>query len=219
MRILTIFSDVTTAGCGYLRCVMLFNPNPDDRLDRSEEQLRCADTVTSELMADVMAAARTRSGAMRAITNGKVDRFIEAGAWTDAALALLKLEFPQWKLRRLVNADGEWLCSLSQQPGLPVEYDEVAEGSHEILPLAILIALRQAQVLFRFLLRLVLLSAFATFGTQGYGTAFSSLMALSAFFCAIVGAMRQEAIFGPVLTHWDEAAAYAIIGRLAAAVT
>jgi hypothetical protein len=29
--------------------------------------------------------------------------------------------------------------------------------------------------------------------------------------------MRREAMFGPVLTHWDEAAAYAVIGRLASA--
>jgi hypothetical protein len=79
--------------------------------------------------------------------------------------------------------------------------------------------LNSPQVLFRFLFRLVLLSTFAAFGTQGYGAAFATLMALSALFCAIVGAMRQEAIFSPVLTHWDEAAAYAIIGRLAAAVS
>ena len=79
--------------------------------------------------------------------------------------------------------------------------------------------LNSSQVLFRFLFRLVLLSTFATVGTQGYGAAFATLMALSAMFCAVVGAMRQEAIFGPVLTHWDEAAAYAIIGRLAAAVS
>jgi hypothetical protein len=79
--------------------------------------------------------------------------------------------------------------------------------------------LNSLQVLFRFLLRLVLLSTFATLGPQRYGTAFTSLMALTAFFCAILGVMRQEAIFSPVLTHWDEAAAYALISRLAAAIS
>jgi hypothetical protein len=74
-------------------------------------------------------------------------------------------------------------------------------------------------VLFRFVLRLVLLSTFATFGTQGFVTAFAALLALSAVFCAIVGAMRREAMFGPALTHWDEAAAYAVIGRLVSALT
>ena len=28
--------------------------------------------------------------------------------------------------------------------------------------------------------------------------------------------MRREQMFGPVLTHWDEAAAYAVLGHLAA---
>jgi hypothetical protein len=37
-------------------------------------------------------------------------------------------------------------------------------------------------------------------------------------FCAVLGAMRREAMLGPVLTHWDEAAAYAVIGCLVSAV-
>ena len=72
------------------------------------------------------------------------------------------------------------------------------------------------QVLFRFLFRLFLLVAFATFATRGFGTAFSALLAMSAIFCAVAGAMRREEMFGPVLTHWDEAAAYAVLGHLAA---
>ena len=74
-----------------------------------------------------------------------------------------------------------------------------------------------SQVLFRFVFRLILLSIFATIGTQGYAAAFVALLALSAIFCTVVGAMRREAMFGPVLTHWDEAAAYAVIGRLVSA--
>ena len=34
--------------------------------------------------------------------------------------------------------DGEWLCSLSQQPNLPIVLAEPAEGSHPVLALAIL---------------------------------------------------------------------------------
>ena len=79
--------------------------------------------------------------------------------------------------------------------------------------------LNSPQVLWRFALRLVLLSAFASLGTRGFGAAFAALLALSAIFCVIVGAMRREAMFGPVLTHWDEAAAYAVIGRLASALS
>jgi hypothetical protein len=72
------------------------------------------------------------------------------------------------------------------------------------------------QVLFRFLFRLLLLIVFATFATRGFGTAFSALLAMSAIFCAVAGAMRREEMFSPVLTHWDEAAAYAVLGHLAA---
>ena len=74
--------------------------------------------------------------------------------------------------------------------------------------------LNSSQVLFRFVFRIVLLSALAILGTRGFGTTFASLLALSAIFCAVVGAMRREVMFGPVLTHWDEAAAYALIGWL-----
>ena len=36
-------------------------------------------------------------------------------------------------------------------------------------------------------------------------------------YAAVSGTLRQEAILGPVLTHWDEAAAYAFISRLISA--
>ena len=58
---------------------------------------------------------------------------------------MIALELPQWKLRRVLYEDGEWHCSLSSQPQLPIELDEVAEGSHETLPLAVLIALLRAR--------------------------------------------------------------------------
>jgi hypothetical protein len=74
--------------------------------------------------------------------------------------------------------------------------------------------LSSSQVVLRFVFRLALLSTFAIFGTQGFGTTFATLLALSAIFCVVVGGVRCEAMFGPVLTHWDEAAAYAVIGRL-----
>jgi hypothetical protein len=70
---------------------------------------------------------------------------IEAGAWTDATIALIELELPAWKLRRLVYEDGEWLCSLSRQPNLPVALDDTADASHEVLPLAILSAFVEAR--------------------------------------------------------------------------
>ena len=71
------------------------------------------------------------------------------------------------------------------------------------------------QVLFRIVFRLVLLTTLATFGSQGFDKTFAALLALSAVFCTVTGAMRREAIFGRALTHWDEAAVYAIFVHIA----
>jgi hypothetical protein len=78
--------------------------------------------------------------------------------------------------------------------------------------------LNSRQVLFRIVFRLVLLTTFATFGSQGFGKTFAALLVLSAVFCTVTGAMRREAIFGPALTHWDEAAVYAIFVHVARTV-
>jgi hypothetical protein len=38
----------------------------------------------------------------------------------------------------------------------------------------------------------------------------------AAFYCIFAAAVRREQPFGPALTHFDEAAAYAVIAGLAA---
>jgi hypothetical protein len=124
---------------------MLFDPKHDGHLAKLEGQLLCANAVTSGLISDVIAIACVRFSALGAATKVRVKWLIEAGAWTDATIALLELELPQWKLRRLVNEDGKWLCTLSKHVRNPLAYDEVAEAGHERLPLAILIALLQAK--------------------------------------------------------------------------
>src|SRR5262249_24994509 len=58
---------------------------------------------------------------------------------------LLKLELPQWMLRRLIYDDGEWHCSLSKHPALPVELDDSIEAVHEHPALALLSALVEAR--------------------------------------------------------------------------
>ena len=75
--------------------------------------------------------------------------------------------------------------------------------------------LQSYQVLVRILLRFILLIAFATLGSQGFGQTFAALLALSAVFCVVTGAIRREAIFGPTLTHWDEAMVYALADHVA----
>jgi hypothetical protein len=128
-----------------MRCVMLFDPKYEERLGGPERQLRRAHALTPGIMADVIGEACTRFASQSPAAKAKLDRLVETGAWTDASLALVELELPQWKLRRLVYDDGEWLCSLSKQPQLPLGLDDLAEASHEIMPLAILIALLEAR--------------------------------------------------------------------------
>jgi hypothetical protein len=78
----------------------------------------------------------------------RIDSLIRASAWTEAAFALIELELPDWKLRRLAYEDGEWRCSLSRYPNFPLALDESVDASHEILPLAILQALVEARLSF-----------------------------------------------------------------------
>jgi hypothetical protein len=75
----------------------------------------------------------------------RLDRLVEAGAWTDAALVLVELELSAWSLRWLIREDGEWFCSLSRQPNLPATLDVTADAHHDSLPLAILLAFLQAR--------------------------------------------------------------------------
>jgi len=123
---------------------MLFDPKPEQYLGRLEARLRRAQAPTAELISDVIAEACVCFAARGGAAKLRIHRLIESGAWTDAALALLELELPQWKLRRIVYEDREWHCALSRHAQLPLELDEVAEASHEILPLALLVALLQA---------------------------------------------------------------------------
>ena len=114
--------------------------------DRLDDELRVAAAPGPDLFAKIIAGACTRLPALNKSSKAAaVDRLIDAGAWTDAAFALIELELPAWKVRRLVCEDGEWFCCLSRQPGLPATLDDPADASHELLPLAILLAFLQAR--------------------------------------------------------------------------
>jgi hypothetical protein len=111
------------------------------RLEVLEERLRNARTLTLDLLNQTIDQACPRLAALGTKAQQNITRMIEAGALTDAALTLVELEMPQWMLRRLVWEDSEWHCSLSKQSWLPFGFDEIAEISHQILPLAIVMAL------------------------------------------------------------------------------
>jgi hypothetical protein len=125
---------------------MLSDPKYENRLDRLTEQLRLAPALTPDLISNVIVDACIRLPVLtRAGRAARIDQLIEASAWSDAALALIELELPAWKLRRLVYEDGEWFCSLSKQPNLPVALDDTANARHEVSPLAILSAFVEAR--------------------------------------------------------------------------
>jgi hypothetical protein len=109
------------------------------------QRLHSAAALTPDLMSDVIAQACARLPALGSPAKAKVNHLIASGAWTDVALLLLELELPQWKVRRLVWEDGEWLCSLSKEPWIPLGLDDLAETSHQSMPLAILLALIEAR--------------------------------------------------------------------------
>jgi hypothetical protein len=125
---------------------MLFDPRHEISLERLERDARLAPTPTRELFLKIAKHGCPRLRVLRSAGRaGQLDRLIEAGAWTDATVALIALELPSWQIRRLVYEDGEWLCSLSRQPNLPIDLDDTADASHEVLALAILCAFVEAR--------------------------------------------------------------------------
>ena len=125
---------------------MLAHSGQVERLDKISDRASRAPAVTRELLSDLISAACERLPVLD--KSGKaaaVKALIQSGAWTDAALALIELELPQWKVRRLVHEDGNWLCSLSRQPNMPPELDDTVDASHEQLSLAMLSALIEAR--------------------------------------------------------------------------
>jgi hypothetical protein len=73
-----------------------------------------------------------------------------------------------------------------------------------------------AQALTRFFVRLLIFSIFAAFGSQAFGKTLEGLLVWAVFYCVLAAAIRREDPFGPALTHFDEAAAYAVIAGVAA---
>jgi hypothetical protein len=119
-------------------------------LDRAARELRLAPALTAKLLAHVIALTCTRILLLaKAGKTAQMQHLIEAGAQVDAVLALIALEIPQWRLRRLVHDDGRWHCALSRQRNMPIELDLTADGSHEDAAVAMLIAFVEARRMVR----------------------------------------------------------------------
>jgi hypothetical protein len=93
----------------------------------------------------IRATSRRLPSAKQNARAARVEHLIQSQAWTDAALALIDLELPQWQVRRLAYDDGEWYCALSRQRELPDWLDQSIETRHADLALAILSAFVEAQ--------------------------------------------------------------------------
>ena len=104
-------------------------------------------TPTTALFNRLLADACRRGDPMRqAVPVACLKRLIAARAWTDAAQALLALQRPDWKIRRLEIDDGEWHCTLSRAPAMPEWLDATIEAHHPNMALAIVSAMQAASV-------------------------------------------------------------------------
>jgi hypothetical protein len=111
-----------------------------------DDRLRRAHAVSPDLIANVIGAVCRRYPPLRPTeTSARIERLIGSGAWTDAALALIDLELPQWQVRRIAYDEGEWHCALSRQRELPDWLDSSIEARHQDLSLAILSAFVDAR--------------------------------------------------------------------------
>ena len=110
------------------------------------DRLRNSYAVTAKFISDIIGeTCRRFPSQSQTGKSARVERLIQSGAWTDAALALIDLELPQWHVRRLAYDDGEWHCALSRQRELPDWLDQSIETRHADLALAILSAFVEAQ--------------------------------------------------------------------------
>ena len=106
------------------------------------QQLRATPTMTRPLMFEIIDRACRRVASFdQSERTTRLTRLIDAEAWTDAALALLKLELPLWQVRRIAYDEGEWHCALSRERDLPDWLDAAVEARHADLALAVLSAL------------------------------------------------------------------------------
>src|SRR5450432_2252898 len=110
------------------------------------DRLRDAHAATDDLVAEVIGKTCRRFPSMgQSEKTARIERLIQTGAWTDAALALIDLDLPQWQVRRMAYDEGEWYCALSRERELPDWLDQSIEARHPDLPLAILSAFVEAQ--------------------------------------------------------------------------
>ena len=109
------------------------------------DRLHDARALAAEFLSDVIAEPCRLLPSERNAKADRIKQLIQSQAWTDAALALIEFELPQWQVRRLAYDGGEWFCSLSRQRELPDWLDQPVEAHHADLAQAILAAFVEAR--------------------------------------------------------------------------
>jgi hypothetical protein len=115
------------------------------QLETLIKDVREAPALNRDLFVKIIEEGGRRLWNLNGRSRAPLSRLVEQGAWIDASLTLLECDSPQWKLRRLLREDGEWFCSLSKCPSVPLELDDTADAHHEDAALAILSAFLEAE--------------------------------------------------------------------------
>src|SRR5215469_17043507 len=76
---------------------------------------------------------------------------------------------------------------------------------------------KSTEVIVRFGLRMVTITAFAVFGGIGFQRGLTVMLWMSAILGAVIAMFDREEPLSAVLNHWDEAMAYAALCCLACA--
>jgi len=120
---------------------MFLHSQRSEQLAALAAHVNAADEATPELFSEIVVATARRLWAPGEAANAvQLHDLIEAGALTQAALSLIELELPLWKLRRIAYDEGEWDCAMSRQRELPEWLDQAVEARHACLTLAIVSA-------------------------------------------------------------------------------
>jgi hypothetical protein len=119
----------------------------DDDFSKLAGSLRDASAITSALIESIIrTVCRRFPSAGQPGKTARMAHLITSQAWTDAVLALIAFELPQWQTRRIVYDEGEWHCALSRERELPEWLDQSIEAHHPDLALAMLCAFVDARL-------------------------------------------------------------------------
>lgn len=117
-----------------------------EHLTAIAQELRVTKQASAEMLSSI--AAKTCRRLPRQSANfARLDRLIAADALTEAMIAFIEFELPQWKLR-IAYDEGEWHCALSRQRELPEWLDQSIEANHTDLALAIALTYVEALKVF-----------------------------------------------------------------------